>query len=94
MDVSDGAFECTDNGEWGGELTFIAKDGTRSTLIHGNTQVVTQVGPTFLAASGLDHMMNNGSIYRVTRDTRGVWTAHSVAQASGGTGMGSRTGDQ
>ena len=76
LDVPDGEFNGRDDGEWGGNLTFVAKDGTKRMVLDNNIQAITRFGTGIFALSGLAHLsINEGSVYRVTRDATGAWTA-------------------
>lgn len=76
MDVPDGTLVGQDRGEWMGNLTFVGKDGTKQILLSNNVQAITRFGTGIFAMSGLGHLsMNEGSVYRVTRDASRTWQA-------------------
>jgi hypothetical protein len=77
LDVQGGKLVASDNGEWGGELTFVAADGMHRPLLRKNVMALAALGNDIVAVSGLAHLsFNRGDLYRVTQDQRGFWTAY------------------
>jgi HEAT repeat protein len=64
--VDDGVLEGTDNGEWGGNLTFESNDGNREVLLTKNVHGIHRTDYGIVAVTGLAHMGSNfGDLYRV-----------------------------
>jgi hypothetical protein len=65
-----------DRGEWGGELVFVAEDGSRQTILDQNVEDIYQLDSRLVAVTGLAHMfVNEAMLYEVSRDAEGKWSA-------------------
>lgn len=76
LTIPEGVFNATDKGEWGGDLTFEAKNGVKQVLINTNVCAVALLGKNIIAAGGLAHLsLNSGMLYQLTQNASGMWTA-------------------
>ncbi len=76
LTVPEGEFIGTDRGEWGGDLTFVAKHGAKQVILSENVHALVRLGANIIAITGLAHMgSNRGVLYRTVRDATGVWKA-------------------
>ncbi|HEX4859823.1 MAG TPA: hypothetical protein VFV07_01215 [Rhizomicrobium sp.] len=61
-----GRLEGIDRGEWGGELDWIAPDGSRTTLLKDDIHGLVPIASGILVLAGLDHLgISRGSLYLV-----------------------------
>ena len=76
LTVPEGRFVAADRGEWGGDLTFVAANGAKQTLLSENVCALARLGRDIVAVGGLAHMtLNEGLLYRVVGTASGTWAA-------------------
>ncbi len=76
VQVEDGHLIGTDRGEWGGEITFIDLKGNSRVIVTENTEAIYKTTDGIFAVTGLAHMgINDGFLFRLTKDAHGSWTA-------------------
>lgn len=76
LKLEDGHLVGTDNGEWGGEIRFIDRDGNSNLIAGVNTEGLYETAAGILAVTGLAHLdMNGGVIYKLSRSAAASWTA-------------------
>jgi HEAT repeat protein len=74
--VEGGYLVGSDNGEWGGEITFIDLQGDSHVVVGKNTEAIYQTAQGIIAVTGLAHLFSNeGLIYKITKDDQGKWSA-------------------
>lgn len=79
-------------GEWGGELVFLADDGTHQYVNHENTSDLFTLGTKRVAVGGLAHLtMNSGMIYELTRGADSKWKATPWRALPGAPGSSEKT---
>lgn len=73
--VDNGWLAGSNRGEWGGELVFIADDGTQRILLHENVEDIYVMGDQAIALTGLAHLSSNrGVVHALFRDELGDWS--------------------
>ena len=84
LDAFGGTLNGKDLGEWGGEVTFRAPDGSEHQLIHDNSRGIFNMPFGLVAVTGLAHLgENRGSIYLISRDSDGRVKADKTLTLSG-----------
>lgn len=74
--VGGGWLAGSDRGEWGGELMFLPDAGAPQHILDANIEDIYQLGDAIVVTTGLAHLsMNQGVLYRATRDAQGAWQA-------------------
>lgn len=85
LKVDNGWVAGANRGEWGGELTYIAEDGTSEEIFDGNVQNIyhTEIGT--VAITGLSHLglINYGNIQLLTMNEEGKWKAKRIMALPG-----------
>lgn len=74
--VDGGWLAGSNRGEWGGELVFIADNGSVDVLLAENVEDIHMLGDHVIALTGLAHLFSNqGLVHTVSRDASGHWSA-------------------
>lgn len=74
--VDGGWLAGSNRGEWGGELVFIADNGSVDVLLDENVEDIHVLGDQIIALTGLAHLSSNrGLVHIVSRDESGHWSA-------------------
>jgi HEAT repeat protein len=74
--VEDGYLVGSDNGEWGGEITFVGLSNDPHVIAHDNTEAIYKTTHGIIAVTGLAHMTSNsGFIQTLSKGVDGRWTA-------------------
>lgn len=72
--IPGGKFAGRNDGEWGGDLTFLRSDGTRNVLLRQNVIAVTPFRGKIAVITGLAHLYYNfGDLYLLTRTNTNGW---------------------
>jgi HEAT repeat protein len=74
--VEDGWLMGSDQGEWGGELTFVGDDGDRQLVFSDNIENIVRLGDRLVAVTGLAHLISHGAVIELQRDGR-RWSART-----------------
>lgn len=73
--VDGGWLAGSNRGEWGGELVFIADNGSVDRLLAENVEDIYRLGGQIVALTGLAHLSSNrGMVHSVSRDASGDWS--------------------
>lgn len=84
MAAFDGHLLGSDVGEWIGELEYVARDGSRQTVLKENILGLVDAASGVFAIGGLAHMsINRGAIYRIDQDDHGVLSARVAITLTG-----------
>ncbi len=74
----------TDRGEWIGELAYVARDGTRQTLLRDNVFGIANGGAGTFVIAGLAHgTINRGAVYRIDRAADDTFSVNQVIVLTG-----------
>lgn len=74
--ISSGWLVGSDRGEWGGEVVFIADDGSKTVVLDKNVEDIYNLDGRLIAVTGIAHLfLNDGMVYQLARDSAGTWSA-------------------
>lgn len=80
----DGHLLGSDAGEWIGRLEYVARDGTRQTVLEENILGIVNGTSGVFAIGGLAHMSTNrGAVYRIDRRNDGTLSASVLVTLAG-----------
>jgi len=82
--IADGVLRGTNNGEFGGELTWHPRHGKAQTIQGENVLAIEPDGEGAIVLFGLAHIsLDYGYAVRVSRDENGVWQPSEIARLPG-----------
>lgn len=74
--VDDGHLVGSDQGEWGGRITYVNREGKSRMLLPLNTEAIYKTKAGIVAVTGVAHMTyNEGCLFRIGKAADGHWSA-------------------